>query len=265
MTSLEDEAIVEDAQTIELHMMEMKKYVPMIGCSSLLMRTILYPYSVIKTRLQVQTGKDVYKGTWDAIKSISRTEGVRGFYSGFGIYCFTIVPGLCYISSYEGVRHYMNQNTNWNQGWMKSLVGGGIASVIAQTLVVPIDIVNQHIMLIDRHKKPSKNVKKQQAREKLKTLQEIHIPDELRKRQFGTVRGVISHIYTHEGLLGFYKGYIVSLATFAPNSALWWFFYEAYKGLYIGYFLYYFTKTKNQVTNEIEIKLSNLFSVKNFT
>lgn len=229
MTSLEDEAIVEDAQTIEFHMMEMRKYVPLIGCSSLFMRTVLYPYSVIKTRLQVQSGKDVYKGTWDAIRCIYRSEGVRGYYSGFGVYCFTIVPGMFYISSYEGVRHYMNTNTQWNQGWLKSLVGGGIASVVGQTMVVPLDIVNQHIMLLDRKTPASKQASKQEAREKLRTLRTIHIPDEMRQRPFGTVRAVFSHIYTSEGILGFYKGYFVSLATFAPNSALWWFFYESYK------------------------------------
>lgn len=232
MTSLEDEAIVEETATIELYMMDMKRYVPMIGCSSLLMRVLLYPYNVIKTRLMIQTGRDVYKGTWDAIKCISRTEGVRGFYQGFGVYCLSIVPGLCYISTYENVRNYMNNNTSWNQGWMKSLVGGGIASVVGQTMVVPIDIVNQHIMLLNRSEKDNKasNIKTQQARLKLRSLQELHIPDELRQRRFGTVRAVFSEVYKNDGIRGFYKGYFVSLATFAPNSALWWFFYEGYKG-----------------------------------
>jgi solute carrier family 25 protein 44 len=225
MTSLEDEAIVEETQTVELHMMEMKKYLPMCVCSGLFMRSVLYPYSVIKTRLQVQAGKDVYKGTWDAVKCISRTEGFRGFYSGFGVHLFSIIPGFCYISSYEGVRHYMNTKTNWNQGWAKSLVGGCVASVVGQTLVVPIDIINQHIMLLGKN-----DVKKTKARDKLRTLQEIHIPDELRQRRFGTIKAVISHVYKADGILGFYKGYFVSIATFAPNSALWWFFYELYKG-----------------------------------
>lgn len=230
MTSLEDEAIVEETQTIELHMMEMKRYVPMIACSSLCMRVLLYPYNVIKTRLMIQSGREVYKGTWDAIQCIGRTEGVRGFYQGFGVYCLSIVPGLCYISTYEGVRNYMNKNTTWNQGWRKSLVGGGIASMVGQTLVVPIDIVNQHIMLLNRNKNSnSGDLKNRQARQKLRTLQELHIPDELRERPFGTVRAVISGVYKNNGVLGFYKGYFVSLATFAPNSALWWFFYEEYK------------------------------------
>lgn len=242
MTSLDDESVVLDTQTIEMHMMDMQKYVPMIGCSSLFMRCVLYPYGVIKTRLQIQTGKDVYKGTWDAVKSISKTEGFRGFYPGFGVYCFTIVPGLCYISSYESVRVYMNKHTSWNQGWMKSLVGGLVASVVGQTLVVPIDIVNQHIMLLDRHKKHASDIaSKQQVRKKLRTLQEIHIPDELRQRQFGTVRAVVSHVYTCHGVLGFYKGYFVSLATFAPNSALWWFFYESYKGVYSTFFIHVYS------------------------
>ena len=35
-------------------------------------------------------------------------------------------------------------------------------------------------------------------------------------------------IYRQDGALGFYKGYFISLACFAPNSALWWFFYDTY-------------------------------------
>lgn len=37
-------------------------------------------------------------------------------------------------------------------------------------------------------------------------------------------------IYRTDGLRGFYRGYIASLCTYVPNSALWWAFYHFYQG-----------------------------------
>lgn len=38
-------------------------------------------------------------------------------------------------------------------------------------------------------------------------------------------------IYRMDGIRGFYKGYIASLCTYVPNSALWWAFYHFYQGM----------------------------------
>lgn len=38
-------------------------------------------------------------------------------------------------------------------------------------------------------------------------------------------------IYRMDGVRGFYKGYIASLCTYVPNSALWWAFYHFYQGM----------------------------------
>lgn len=38
-------------------------------------------------------------------------------------------------------------------------------------------------------------------------------------------------IYRMDGISGFYKGYIASLCTYVPNSALWWAFYHFYQGI----------------------------------
>ena len=66
------------------------------------------------------------------------------------------------------------------------------------------------------------------AAKKLQNLQHIHLSEEDKKSRFGAVRGIINQIMLREGVAGFYKGYFVSLACFAPNSALWWFFYDSY-------------------------------------
>jgi len=44
-------------------------------------------------------------------------------------------------------------------------------------------------------------------------------------------KDIISEIYRREGIRGYYRGYFTSLAMFAPNSALWWNFYQVYQDI----------------------------------
>lgn len=41
---------------------------------------------------------------------------------------------------------------------------------------------------------------------------------------------LIKQIFKIDGLGGFYRGYVASLAAYVPNSALWWAFYHLYQG-----------------------------------
>ena len=61
-------------------------------------------------RLQIQYRSNEYNGTWDAGRKILRTEGVRGLYRGFFVSAFQVVSGVFYVSTYEGVRHFLDSN-----------------------------------------------------------------------------------------------------------------------------------------------------------
>jgi solute carrier family 25 protein 44 len=41
---------------------------------------------------------------------------------------------------------------------------------------------------------------------------------------------ITKDIYHTDGLRGFYRGYVASLFTYVPSSALWWTFYHLYQG-----------------------------------
>lgn len=41
-----------------------------------------------------------------------------------------------------------------------------------------------------------------------------------------------AHIIRHEGVLGLYRGFFVSLATYTPSSAIWWSSYGGFKNVY---------------------------------
>lgn len=83
-------------KTVEWEMLDKKKFFPLSMMSSFTVRCFLYPLTLIRTRLQVQKGKEVYTGTFDAGRKIVQTEGVRGLYRGFLVSTVQIVSGLCY-------------------------------------------------------------------------------------------------------------------------------------------------------------------------
>ena len=78
-------------RTIEWEMLDKRKFIPASMASSFTVRTFLYPLTLIRTRLQVQYKNDIYSGTFDAFKKISKTEGISGLYRGFWVSCFQVL------------------------------------------------------------------------------------------------------------------------------------------------------------------------------
>ena len=228
----EDSEVLEEIRVVELSMMNRSKYYQLTAASGVMIRSILYPIGLIKTRLQIQTGKEVYKGMFDAMYKIPKNEGIAGLYRGFWFNSLQVIPSLLYITTYEHVRNYMNEHTSLTESRIRSLIAGGMASIAGQTAAVPIDIVTQHMMLLGRKKRASSSssIKQVKVERKLKGLQEIYIPDEVRQKRFGPVKAIIQQVYRLNGIRGFYQGYFVSLSLFAPNSAIWWVTYDFYSG-----------------------------------
>ncbi|KAK3782900.1 hypothetical protein RRG08_004698 [Elysia crispata] len=150
---------MEEIQVIELKMMDKRKYFPLTLASGLTIRSMLYPFMLIKTRLQIQRSKTVYNGTFDALIKIGRNEGSSGLYRGFWVSCLQLFPSMVYISSYEGMRHYMAEHMGVTENSTRAFVAGGCASIVGQTLAVPLDIVTQHLMLMGRREKNKANEK----------------------------------------------------------------------------------------------------------
>jgi len=222
---LESLSIATDGITvIELNMMDKRMYFPLTALSGLTIRSILYPFSLVKTRLQLQRGHSVYTSLYDAFKKIITNEGPRGLYRGFWISNLMIVSQVSYIGTYESVRTYLIQQTPLTDQRLRSLIAGGCASVIGQTTIVPIDVVSQHLQLLGLGVQQSK---------KGRVSQNIIIPSLVGKSRFYAAKAITAAVYQQEGVRGFYKGYAASLMTYAPGSAMWWLFYDVYCGKYI--------------------------------
>lgn len=204
-------------QIIEWEDLDKRKFYSFGVFMTMTIRATVYPATLIRTRLQVQKGKSLYNGTFDAFCKILRAEGVRGLYRGFMVNTFTLISGQAYITTYELVRKYVSNYSKDNT--VKSLVAGGAASLVAQTITVPIDVISQQLMMQGQGKHLTR------FRVKVKTE-----ADGKTKIAFGQTRNMIAQIFAADGFRGFYRGYVASLLTYIPNSAVWWPFYHFYAG-----------------------------------
>ncbi|XP_051558181.1 solute carrier family 25 member 44-like [Myxocyprinus asiaticus] len=198
-------------QIIEWEDLDKRKFYSFGVFMTMAIRATVYPATLIRTRLQVQKGKSLYTGTYDAFRKILGAEGLRGLYRGFMVNTFTLVSGQAYITTYELVRKYVSNYSKDNT--LKSLVAGGSASLVAQSITVPIDVISQQLMMQGQGEHLTR----------FKTVSGAKHP-----LYFGQTRDIIAQIFAADGVHGFYRGYVASLLTYIPNSAVWWPFYHFY-------------------------------------
>lgn len=206
--------------TIEWSMMDKGKFFPLYTLSSFSIRCALYPLTLVKTQIQIQRKKEAYSGIRDAISKIYSNEGISGLYRGFWLSSFQIISGVFYISTYEGVRHELGKYDI--SAKTKSFIGGGCASIVGQTIIVPFDVLSQHLMVLGL-------VKGRPGGSGNRTINPLGLDLEKRMSKAALAKEVAVRVYRLHGPLGYYRGYTASLAAYVPNSALWWALYQTYQ------------------------------------
>lgn len=145
-------------------------------------------------------------------------------FQGFWISSVQIFSGVFYISTYEGVRHILssygaNQQT-------KSLIGGGCASLVGQTIIVPFDVISQHAMVLGMGQGKGAGVNP------------LGINHTSNRSRFRISMDIAKEIFRRDGFKGYYRGYNASLMAYVPNSAMW---YVSINGFFVlvsfGFFL----------------------------
>lgn len=85
--------------------LDKRKYFVLMPTMFLGVRAAVYPSTLVKTRLQVQSKTNpLYSGAFDAFHKIARQEGVKGLYKGFGANTAVLFTSNVYVSVYELAR-----------------------------------------------------------------------------------------------------------------------------------------------------------------
>lgn len=168
----------------------------------------LFPLSVLKTRMMVSRERYGLRDTATLARTIIREEGVQGLYKGMGTIVAGKIPArFIYLGALEAFKSVGAKAVG--AGWLPDAVAagainfgaGGASSLLTQCVFVPVEVISQRQMI----DKSTSNR-----------------PNGLR---------VAQTIWKSEGLRGLYRGFGASVATFVPNSAIWWGSYGAYQQL----------------------------------
>ncbi|CAF1398197.1 unnamed protein product, partial [Adineta steineri] len=223
---------------IDWPMLDKSRYIPLSVLSTFTVRSLLYPFTLVRTRLQVQVKSSIYKGTWHALTTTARYEGFRSLYKGFLVYNGQLIPGVIYITTFENIRSHANILTK--NDYLRAAIGGSVASMVAQILACPIDIISQHMQLVGLripNKKTGTSSSVSDEKIKHRQIRRIHVPKEIRNSNYLIFKHICKTLlYENKSdnnsrfsLRGFYRGYFISTFLFSLTSAIWWPSYYFYQ------------------------------------
>ncbi|KAL5219050.1 hypothetical protein ABZP36_019734 [Zizania latifolia] len=157
----------------------------------------LYPAVVVKTLLQVAPPP---QGATATAAAILRRDGLRGFYRGFGASLAGTVPARAlYMAALEATKSSVGSAavslgvSEPVASAAASAAGGVSAAIAAQVVWTPVDVISQRLM--------------------------VQTSSTCRYR--GGV-DAFKKILLADGVRGLYRGFGLSIVTYAPSNAVWW-------------------------------------------
>lgn len=186
---------------------------------------MLYPTVVLKTRQQVLV-KDT--PCFKMAVSILRHDGFRGFYRGFGTSLMGTIPARAlYMGALEMTKSNVGCATvkmgfsEAKAAAIANAAAGVTAAMAAQMVWTPIDVVSQRLMVQGGNGGSAKTT----------------VPGGF--KYSGGIDAFRKIIHT-DGVRGLYRGFGISILTYAPSNAVWWASYSmAHRAIWngIGYHL----------------------------
>ncbi|KAH6829695.1 Mitochondrial substrate carrier family protein [Perilla frutescens var. hirtella] len=166
----------------------------------------LYPISVVKTRLQVASHDAVERNAISVAKNLLKTDGICGLYKGFGTVVTGAIPTrILFLTALETTKIAALKMveplklSEPTEAAIANGLAGMTASLCSQAIFVPVDVVSQRLMV------------------------QGYSGNATYTGGLDVVRKVIKS----DGYGGLYRGFGLSVMTYAPSSAVWWASYGA--------------------------------------
>ncbi|KAI6679863.1 hypothetical protein NL676_033744 [Syzygium grande] len=188
----------------------------------------LYPAVVLKTRQQVSpTQISCFKMSF----SIMRHEGLRGFYRGFGTSLLGTIPARAlYMAALEVTKSSVGSVTlklglsETSALAVANAVAGLSSAMAAQLVWTPVDVVSQRLMV-------------QGQKNGFTSQRSLIGQGGINSCRYKNGLDVCKKILCADGLRGLYRGFGISILTYAPSNAVWWASYSVANRLIWGGFV----------------------------
>ena len=180
------------------------------------------PVDVVKERMQIQSNqyKTPYRGSWDALRTIIRREGVSGIYKGYFATLTSFGPfSALYFLFYEELKKELqryreekeqvpkNNSGNLSASTTDNLLCSTVASSVASFLTNPLDMAKLRFQV---------------------QRSEDAVATSLGKPYTGLV-DVMRRIYAQQGILGLWRGVGARVLFHSPSTAITMTLYEECK------------------------------------
>jgi len=221
---------------IDWHMLDKSKFFFLGAALFSGVSFTLYPMVVLKTRQQVSSSRF---SCLNMSCAIMRYEGLRGFYKGFGTSLMGTIPARAlYMASLEVTKSNVG-TALLKLGFSETTAvavanaAAGVTSAMAAQLVwTPVDVVSQRLMV--------------QGSGGSKTIL-ANLNSESYRNGFDAFRKILCA----DGARGFYRGFGISILTYAPSNAVWWTSYSMVHRLIWGAFGSYMSKGKGESNDNL--------------
>jgi solute carrier family 25 protein 44 len=195
-------------EDIDWHMLDKSKFFLLGAALFSGVSATLYPVVVLKTRQQVTTSAFPQSCTRLSI-DILRREGLRGLYKGFTTSLIGTIPARAlYMSTLEITKSGVGSLATKAGGMSEpaaaaiaNAAAGLTASIAAQLVWTPVDVVSQRLMVQGGGGAGAGGI--------------------MSTRYAGGL-DAFKTIVRADGIRGLYRGFGMSILTYAPSNALWW-------------------------------------------
>lgn len=159
--------------------------------------TVVYPIDLVKTRMQAQRGKSLYKNSFDCFKKIMAKEGIKGLYSGLGAQLVGVAPEKAIKLTVNDLVRKIGTDDE-GRITMKWEIAAGMSAGATQVIFTnPLEIVKIRLQMQGGTSK-------------------ITAPGDIPKKHLNA-----SQIIKQLGLKGLYKGASACLLRDVPFSAIY--------------------------------------------
>lgn len=186
--------------------------------SSFITLIFLQPLWILKLRIQIQgivynttttnskyNNTNIYSTIHDGLYKIYHNEGIKGFYKGIIPQLFGLSHAIIYFPLYEHCKRYYTHNYTQNITSQEILLSIIFSKCVAMTFTYPHEIV----------------------RTKLQAQDHMHAISSSNNHHIDTsIFSIIKNIYNKNGLIGFYRGFIISMLRAVPASMTTFYIYE---------------------------------------
>ncbi|XP_020791189.1 mitoferrin-1 [Boleophthalmus pectinirostris] len=165
---------------------------------------IMNPAEVVKQRMQMYNSP--YRGLWDCVQTITRTEGIGAFYRSYSTQLTMNIPfQAVHFITYELMQEQLNPDRLYHPG--SHIVSGAAAGAVSAAVTTPLDVCKTLL-------NTQENV----------ALNSMNISGHL-----SGMANAFRTVYRLGGMAGFFKGVQARVIYQMPSTAIAWSVYEFFK------------------------------------